>query len=165
VRALDCARKVPLIYCRVGLPNWLVFADAKISSVAPRGDRLLFDSTSLAAGAVFGSAYGPTPNTPAQPATLSLTCTPDDPKQLTQLASDERDIASIMLTRWNYGYAYELCSTFDPSIFGPVSGQPQFRARQPFANVSIANSDSGAFAYAHSAIDEAFRAVQDLLAH
>jgi spermidine dehydrogenase len=74
----------------------------------------------------------------------------------------ERDIESIMLNRWNYGYAYELCSTFDPSIFGPVSGQPQFRARRPFANVAIANSDSGAFAYTHSAINEAYRAVQDL---
>jgi hypothetical protein len=28
--------------------------------------------------------------------------------------------------------------------------------------VAIANSDSGAFAYTHSAINEAFRAVQDL---
>jgi spermidine dehydrogenase len=28
--------------------------------------------------------------------------------------------------------------------------------------VAIANSDSGAFAYTHSAIDEAYRAVQDL---
>jgi hypothetical protein len=27
---------------------------------------------------------------------------------------------SIMLSRWNHGYAYELCTTFDPSIFGPV---------------------------------------------
>jgi hypothetical protein len=28
--------------------------------------------------------------------------------------------------------------------------------------VAIANSDSGAFAYTHSAIDEGYRAVQDL---
>jgi spermidine dehydrogenase len=198
VEALDYARKVPLIYCRVGVRNWHAFADAKISSVSPRGNSLFFDNTTLSAGAEFGSSYGPTPNNPDQPATLALTCTPDDPTVLTQLESyergrekmlqmtfddyeriivdvidrtvnrsggdfePERDIESIMLNRWNYGYAYELCSTFDPSLFGPVSGQPQVRGRQPFANVAIANSDSGAFAYTHSAINEAHRAVQDL---
>ena len=47
-------------------------------------------------------------------------------------------------------------------MYGPVSRQPQVRGRKPFRNVSIANSDSGAFAYTHSAINEAYRAVQDL---
>jgi spermidine dehydrogenase len=74
----------------------------------------------------------------------------------------QRDIHSIMVNRWNYGYAYELCSTFDPSLFGPVAQQPHVLGRRPFRNVAIANSDSGAFAYTHSAIDEAYRAVQDL---
>ena len=40
--------------------------------------------------------------------------------------------------------------------------QPQYIGRQPFKNVSIANSDSEAFAYTHSAINEGYRAVQDL---
>jgi spermidine dehydrogenase len=74
----------------------------------------------------------------------------------------QRDIHSIMVNRWNYGYAYELCSTFDPSLFGPVAKQPHVLGRRPFRNVAIANSDSGAFAYTHSAINEAYRAVQDL---
>jgi len=74
----------------------------------------------------------------------------------------ERDIHAITVNRWNYGYAYELCSTFDPSLYGPVSEQPQVKGRRPFRNVAIANSDSGAFAYTHSAINEAYRAVQDL---
>jgi spermidine dehydrogenase len=198
VKALDYARKAPLIYCRVGLRNWQAFADAKISSVSPRGNSLFWDSTSLQAGARFGSSYGPTPNTPAQPALITLSCTPGNPRKLTQLESyeegrkqmlemsfgdyekaivdvldrslnksggnfePERDIHSIMVNRWNYGYAYELCSTFDPSLFGPVADQPQVRGRRPFRNVAIANSDSGAFAYTHSAINEAYRAVQDL---
>ena len=34
--------------------------------------------------------------------------------------------------------------------------------RQPFRNIAVANSDSEAFAYTHSAINEAYRAVQDL---
>ena len=198
VEALDYARKVPLVYCRVGLNNWQAFADAKISSVSPRGDSLFWDSTSLNVGSYFGTTFGPTPTTPGQPALLSLTVTPDDPTRLTQLESYEagrqrmlemtfadyedaiidvidrsvnkaggsfepaRDIHSIVVNRWNYGYAYELCSTFDPSLFGPVASQPQVKGRRPFHNVTIANSDSGAFAYTHSAINEAYRAVQEL---
>ncbi len=69
---------------------------------------------------------------------------------------------SIMINRWNYGYAHELTSVFDPSVYGPVADQPQVRGRVPFRNVSIANSDSGAMAYTHSAISEGHRAVQDL---
>jgi spermidine dehydrogenase len=74
----------------------------------------------------------------------------------------ERDVHDWRINRWSYGYAHELTSTFDPSAYGPVQGQPQFAARQPFRNVSIANSDSEMFAYTHSAINEGYRAVQDL---
>ncbi len=74
----------------------------------------------------------------------------------------ERDIADWKINRWSYGYAHELTSTFDPSLYGPIEGQPQYAGRQPFRNVAIANSDSEAFAYTHSAINEAYRAVQDL---
>jgi spermidine dehydrogenase len=198
VENLCYARKVPLIYCRVGLRNWQAFADAKISGVSPRGDSLFWDSTTLQMGQRFGAAYGPTPNSPGSPALLSLTVTPDDPKATSQLESyergrqkmlemsfqdyedaiydvlqrsvnraggdfdPERDVEAIMLNRWNYGYAYELTSTYDPSLFGPAAEQPHVKGRRPFKNVAIANSDSGAFAYTHSAINEAYRAVQDL---
>jgi hypothetical protein len=74
----------------------------------------------------------------------------------------ERDIESIIVNRWNYGYAYELTSTFDPSLYGPNAQKPHVTSRKPYRNVAIANSDSGAFAYTHSAINEAYRAVQEL---
>ena len=74
----------------------------------------------------------------------------------------ERDINAIMVNRWNYGYAYELTSLYDPSLFGPNANQPHVKGRRPYKNVAIANSDSGAFAYTHSAINEAYRAVQEL---
>jgi len=74
----------------------------------------------------------------------------------------QRDINAIMFNRWNYGYAHEMTSVWDPSLYGPWKDQPQVRGRKPLRNVSIANSDSGAFAYTHSAIDEGYRAVQDL---
>ena len=74
----------------------------------------------------------------------------------------QRDIHSIMVNRWNYGYAHELTSVWDPSLYGPWAQQPQVKGRKPLRNVSIANSDSAAFAYTHSAINEGYRAVQDL---
>ena len=74
----------------------------------------------------------------------------------------ERDLHSLTINRWNYGYAHELTSVWDPSVYGPVADQPQVRGRVPFRNVSIANSDSGAMAYTHSAISEGFRAIGDL---
>jgi len=74
----------------------------------------------------------------------------------------QRDLHSIMINRWNYGYAHELTSVWDPSLYGPWADQPQVRGRRPLRNVSIANSDSAAFAYTHSAINEGYRAVQDL---
>jgi spermidine dehydrogenase len=74
----------------------------------------------------------------------------------------ERDVDSIMVNRWNYGYAHELTSVWDPSLYGPWASQPQVIGRAPYRNVTIANSDSGAFAYTHSAIAEAYRAVGEL---
>ena len=199
VKNLCYARKVPLIYGRAVLNNWQAWADARISSVSPRGKSLFWDSTTLSAGASFGSAYGPTPNgPPTAPASLSFTVVPNDPLRTPQIAAYEsgreqllnmsfadlegalidvidrsvnkaggsfepaRDINAIMMNRWNYGYAHELTSVWDPSLYGPVAQQPHVKGRVPFRNVSIANSDSGAMAYTHSAISEAYRAVQDL---
>lgn len=73
-----------------------------------------------------------------------------------------RDVESLMMNRWSYGYAHEFTSVFDPSLYGPNADQPHVRGRVPYRNVAIANSDAGAFAYTHSAISEGYRAVQDL---
>ena len=67
-----------------------------------------------------------------------------------------------MINRWNYGYAHELSSVFDPSLYGPWAEQPQRKGSVPFGNLAIACSDSEGFAYTHSAINEGFRAVNDL---
>jgi spermidine dehydrogenase len=74
----------------------------------------------------------------------------------------ERDVNSLMVNRWNYGYAHELSSVFDPSLYGPWAEQPHRKGSVPFENVAIACSDSEGFAYTHSAINEGFRAVNDL---
>ena len=70
-----------------------------------------------------------------------------------------RDIAGITVNRWPHGYAYSFDSLFDP----PFDGPPTYVvARQRYGNVTIANSDAGWNAYLHEAIDEAWRAVNEL---
>lgn len=74
----------------------------------------------------------------------------------------ERDIHTWQMNRWNYGYAHELSAVFDPSLRGPWEEQPHRIGCKPFRNVAIGNSDSQAMAYTHAAIQEGYRAVQDL---
>jgi spermidine dehydrogenase len=70
-----------------------------------------------------------------------------------------RDIAAITVNRWAHGYAYTANSLFD----GGDWEDTMRRARQKTARVAIANSDAGWDAYAHIAIDQADRAVRELL--
>lgn len=198
VEDLSYARKVPLIYARASLNNWRAFADSGVSSISPRGDSQIWDSINLTMGQRFGSVYGPTPNSPDQPAILNFNvvttghdATPQlgayevGRQKLLELSFEdlegglydmidrtvnarggdfdpERDVDEIMVNRWNYGYAHELTSLWDPSLYGRYEDQPHRRAIAPFRNVTIANSDSQAFAYFHSAVQEGYRAVQDL---
>jgi spermidine dehydrogenase len=72
-----------------------------------------------------------------------------------------RDIEAITVSRWSHGYAYEYMRPWDG--FWPDGPLPIETARQPWGRIAIANADSGAYAYAHSAIDQATRAVRELL--
>jgi spermidine dehydrogenase len=72
-----------------------------------------------------------------------------------------RDIGAITVNRWPHGYAYEYNSLFDE--FWIEGGEtPCEVARKPFGRVAIANADAGAYAYTDGAIDQAWRAVQEL---
>ena len=71
-----------------------------------------------------------------------------------------RDITAITVNRWPHGYAYEYNPLFDPDW--PDGEQPHIIGRKRFGRIAIANSDSGAAAYTDSAIDQAYRAVQEL---
>jgi spermidine dehydrogenase len=74
----------------------------------------------------------------------------------------DRDIAAIVVNRWPHGYAYEYNPLYD-SWDVPDSARPHVIGRQPFGPIAIANSDSGAAAYTDSAIDQAHRAVSELV--
>lgn len=71
-----------------------------------------------------------------------------------------RDIEAITVNRWAHGYAYEYNYLFDPHW--SANEHPCVIARQPFGRIAIANSDAGARAYTDCAIDQAYRAVQEL---
>ena len=66
------------------------------------------------------------------------------------------------MNRWPHGYAYEYNELFDDPSFGPNKG-PHIVARKQIGRISIANSDSSAYAYVNGAIDAADRAVSEQL--
>jgi len=72
------------------------------------------------------------------------------------------DIGAITVNRWAHGYAYTPNSLYD-SHWKPGE-QPWVVGRKPFGRIAIANSDAGADAYTNVAIDQAHRAVRELLA-
>jgi spermidine dehydrogenase len=73
--------------------------------------------------------------------------------------SSARDIAAITVNRWPHGYGYVANSLFDADDYEDTVE----RARRLFGRVAIANSDAAGDAYAHLAIDQAERAVRELV--
>lgn len=72
----------------------------------------------------------------------------------------QKDILGITVNRWAHGYSYIVNTMFDDE---DQAQRTINMARQPFNNIVIANSDSDWSPYAHSAIDQAWRAVNELL--
>lgn len=74
----------------------------------------------------------------------------------------ERDISAITVNRWPHGYA------FNPGLwqedFASEMDKPWVRGRQPVGRIHIANSDAGAAADTGTAIEQAHRAVMEILA-
>ena len=60
----------------------------------------------------------------------------------------DRDIASITVNRWAHGYSY---------------GNVSKIAIRPFGRITIANSDASGSSLMNKAIEEAYRAVQELI--
>lgn len=71
------------------------------------------------------------------------------------------DILGIAVNRWPHGYAYTYDSLSDPDV--PDEERPHVLGRRPFGRIAIANSDAGAGAFMNEAIDQARRAVDELV--
>ena len=78
-----------------------------------------------------------------------------------------RDIAGITVNRWPHGYAYSIDAESGDVAWSPASWRHEHRpwvdARQRVGNIAIANTDSASNAMTESAIEEAHRAVNELM--
>jgi spermidine dehydrogenase len=189
--ALRYGIKVPLVYTNVALKSWSSFKTLGIRSIEAPGSfhssASLDDPIRLGA---FASARSPDEpvvlhllRTPCSPGLglssreqhrvgrlelLSMTFDTFERRTRDQLGrmlgaggfDPQRDIAGITVNRWAHGYAYEYSALWDPDW--PEEKKPCVLARQPFGRITIANSDAGAYAYTDSAIDHAWRAVNEL---
>jgi spermidine dehydrogenase len=72
------------------------------------------------------------------------------------------DILAITVNRWPHGYAYQYNSLSD-AFWREGAEPPCVVARQRMGRIAIANADSAAYAYTDAAIDQAHRAVHEIL--
>jgi spermidine dehydrogenase len=188
--ALHYGVKVPLVYSVVGLRNWTAFHKLGLRGVSCPG--MYHTSMNLDQAANVGDYKPPeSPDepilvhmlrTPCQPGLSAreqqraghyeLLATPFETfernirDQLVRVLGSggfdpARDIEAITVNRWPHGYAYEYNPLWDPDW--PEGKRPCDIARQRFGRITIANSDAAAAAYTDQAIDQSYRAVQELL--
>jgi spermidine dehydrogenase len=190
VAALRSAEKVPLVYTNVALKNWESFVRLQTASIYAPGS--YFTEARLDHRVSIGnyhctnkpdepivvtmSRYPCSPGLPARSqhragranlyATSFETFERNIREQLARSVGaggfdPARDIAAITVNRWPHGYAYQYNSLWDPFWLegGPL---PCVEARKPFGRIAIANADADAYAYTDCAINQAYRAVNDL---
>ncbi|KXU39056.1 FAD-dependent oxidoreductase [Ventosimonas gracilis] len=191
IDALNDQQKVPLIYGNVLIRNWKAFDKLKIDSFSARGhfwrsvgidfpvsvgnyrfaqspnDPVLLHLSKVFAQSGAGNAREQFRLARWQLFNLSFSEMERSIRDLLNRAlgaggfNAARDIEAITFNRWAHGYAYEYMRPWDN--YWPDGELPIFRARKPWGRIAIANADSGAYAYAHSALDQGIRAVRDLL--
>ena len=181
--------KVPLAYTNVQLKNWRAFEKLKINSV--RCPESFFSEVEMDFPVSMGGYQftqkseescvlhlqyvpvgpGATAREKQKTGRMQLLSTSFQTfernirDQLTRILGNggfdaANDIEAITVNRWPHGYAYEYNSLYDP--VWPAGQAPHEIGRKPFGNIHIANSDAGAFAYTNEAIDQGYRAVQEI---
>jgi spermidine dehydrogenase len=188
--ALHYQVKVPLVYTNVALSNWRAFTALGVSAIHCPGS--YHSSVRLNPLTDIGSYRSPrSPAEPILVRMVRTPCYPGMSERdqhrmgrgellTTSFATFEerirdqlgrmlgpggfdpaRDITAITVNRWPHGYAYEYNPLFDPDW--PKGEAPHEIARARFGPITIANSDAAAAAYTDAAIDQAHRAVEELL--
>jgi spermidine dehydrogenase len=187
--ALHYGVKVPLVYTVVGLRNWTAFHKLGVRGVSCPG---MYHTSMNLDQAPNISDYKPpqSPDEPVLVHMLRTPCQPGLSAREQQrtghydlLATSfetfernirdqlgrvldgagldpARDIEAITVNRWPHGYAYEYNPLWDPDW--PEGKRPCDIARRRFGRITIANSDAAAAAYTDQAIDQGYRAVQEL---
>ena len=190
--ALAYAVKQPLVYTNVQIRNWKSFQKLGVSGIYAPGS--YFSSTVLDFPVSIGNYQFPSSpeepcvlhllRTPCKPGLRAkeqfkagryeLMVTPFETferkvrEQLGRMLADggfdsAKDIQAITVNRWPHGYAYEYNSLFEPQD-RPASERPCVLGRNPFGRITIAHSDSDGHAYTNIAIDQGYRAVEEVLA-
>ncbi len=188
--ALRYAVKVPMMYNNVLIRRWTAYQKLGVASINAPG--MYHPNSSLDPGTTIGGYRGVTspdepiiihmvrnPNKPGLPRKeqnlagqqeLLSTSFEEFERQIRrQLArmlgsggfDPAADIVGITVNRWPHGYAYTYDTLADPDT--PPEQRPHVIGRRRFGQIAIANSDAGAAAFTNQAIDEAHRAVQELL--
>jgi spermidine dehydrogenase len=77
----------------------------------------------------------------------------------------ERDILGITVNRWPHGYSYSYNPLSDPYewAYSSTPERPAVVGRQRAGRIAIANADASASPHTDGAINEAYRAVNELL--
>jgi spermidine dehydrogenase len=188
--ALSYLVKAPLVYTHVALRNWSSFSKLGIRQiVAPAGYHTYIGLDFPVSVGQYEFPKNPDEpavlfmlRTPCQPGLpvrdqnragrMELLQTPFDKfernirEQLTRMLVNAgfdpaADITGITVNRWAHGYAYTPFGLDTPHW--KEGEQPWVVGRKRYGNIAIANSDAGADAYTNVAIDQAYRAVHDLL--
>jgi spermidine dehydrogenase len=188
--ALAYAVKVPMMYTNVLVRNWRAFTKLGVQSIS--SPCMLHTGASLDTASTVGGYRAPTlpdepivihmtsnPNKPGLPrrdqhragAELLLKTTFEgfEREVRSHLAralagggfDPGGDIVGLTVNRWPYGYSYTYDTLGDPDL--PPEERPHVIGRRRFGQVTIANADAGAAAFTNQAIDEAHRAVGELL--
>ena len=185
--ALRYLVKTPLVYTSVALTNWRAFDKLGVSRIdCPGGYHSRMNLDSVMDIGEYSSARSPDEpvmvhmvRAPAHPGLgereqhiagrTELLSTPFSTfernirNQMNRALGDggfdaARDIAGIAVNRWPHGYAPEYNALVDPE-----EGLPLETARARAGEIAIANADSGGGAYTDVAMDQAHRAVSELL--
>jgi spermidine dehydrogenase len=190
--ALAYAIKVPLVYTNVFIRQWTAFQRLGVQAITSPGfwhtSVRLDTPVSLGTYRASRSPHEPVVlhlfKTPCQPGLearaqhragrVELLSTPFETierhirEQLSRLLGNAGfnpvdDILAITVNRWPHGYAYQYNSLSDP-FWLEGGAEPCVVARQRFGRIAIANADAAAYAYTDAAIDQGYRAVQEILA-
>ena len=183
--------KTPLVYTHVALRHWTSFAKLGVHQIVAPGGYHTYVALDFPVS-LGQYAFPSKPDEPMVLFMLRTPCSPGLPMrdqfragrgellstpfekfernirdQLARMLGGAgfdpaRDIAGITVNRWAHGYAYTPNPLFDPD-WKSEEERPWVIGRRRHGQIAIANSDAGASAYSDVAIDQAFRAVQELL--
>jgi spermidine dehydrogenase len=186
--ALSRNVKAPLVYAKVAVRDWRPWVRLGVHEITnPMG---FFSRTKLDYPVSLGDHVAP--RSPDEPHVLHLVHVPAQPNggslaeryragreallampydaleerirdELTRMLGPggfafDRDVAAITVNRWGHGYSFGGEPFEDPLVERVYE-----RARARRGNVAIGNADAGWSAYANVAIDQAHRAVGELL--